>query len=369
MLTVDGALEILARFQSAAPPAAAEKLTGVMELLRTLDANQAKEPEPSADKPQSVTDLLAELVGEAGSSTSTQDLGMTSDDYFDEDASPTDLLNQVLNPDAEVERAEANLKWPKRGGADLWAADVERGTGMHPAVVAADAGGTPYLNLITTMQKQLQGTLAAIRGHADRLYSGGTGHLMPGQSEAMRSIREHVDGALSLIDAMQRIEALQTGRYAIQLNTFDSAELIRRARDLMKAAARAHGHHINFEAPENPIRARADFDQSLAILVDLIDNAIRYTPEADSIGITLDNLGSHVLISVVDTGIGLSQADLTHVGTPFWRALHQPVVQENPGSGLRLHLAQQILHLQDGELIFSGELNKGSTFSFTLPVA
>jgi len=367
MLSVDGALEILARFQSAAPPTAAEKLTEVMDLLRTLGAKTAQESTRLPDVPLSVTDLLAELVVDEEATSSTRDLNMSSADYFSDDASPTDLLNQVLNTDVDAEQPEASFKWPKRTDTDLWASEHE--TGTQPAVDSARVSGVTYLNLIATMQSRLQDTLNAIRGQADRLYSGGTGHLMPGQSEAMRSIREHVDGALNLIDAMQQIEMLQTGQYTIQTNTFDCADMIRRARDLMKASARAHGHHFNFEAPDNPLRARADFDRSLAILIDLLDNAIRYTPEADTIAITLDNLGSHVLISVIDTGIGLSQGDLSHVGTPFWRAMHQPVVQENPGSGLRLHLAQQVLKLQGGELIFSGELSKGSTFSFTLPVA
>ena len=370
MLTVERALEILARFQSAAPPAAVEKLAEVMDLLQALDANAAQESASSPDKPASVTDLLAELVGEAESPTTTRDLGMTSTDYFMDDASPTDLLNQVLNADAEDDHPESTYKWPKRGATDLWASEQEQqGSATLPSADSTLASGAPFLDLIENMQARLQSTLSVIRGQADRLYSGGTGHLMPGQSDAMKSIRDHVDSALSLIDAMQQIEALQTGKFTIKLSTFDCADLVGRASDFMKATVRAHGHHINFQPPDNPVRARADFEQSLAILIDLLDNAVRYTPEASTIAITIDNLGSHILMSVVDTGIGLSQHDLSNVGTPFWRALQQPVVQENPGSGLRLHLAQAILKLQGGELIFSGELSKGSTFSFTLPVA
>ncbi|MCA9907928.1 MAG: ATP-binding protein, partial [Anaerolineae bacterium] len=154
----------------------------------------------------------------------------------------------------------------------------------------------------------------------------------------------------------------------LQVSVFDCVDLVTRARDLMKSTARAHGHQITFEPPERPAHARADFEQSLAILIGLLDNAIRYTPDAATISVSIDHLGSHVLVSVVDTGIGLSPSDLANVGKPYWRATHQPVVQENPGSGLRLYLAEQIARLQGGELIFSGELDKGSTFSFTLPV-
>jgi len=79
-------------------------------------------------------------------------------------------------------------------------------------------------------------------------------------------------------------------------------------------------------------------------------------------------LGTHVLFSVADTGIGLSEDDLEHVGKPFWRGEHQRLVRQHAGTGLRLFLAQRILALQQGELIFSGESDFGSTFSFTLMI-
>ena len=56
------------------------------------------------------------------------------------------------------------------------------------------------------------------------------------------------------------------------------------------------------------------------------------------------------------------------IGQPFWRALHQPLVRQHPGTGLRLYLAQQIFELHGSELLFSGEPSMGSTFSFTLPL-
>jgi signal transduction histidine kinase len=114
---------------------------------------------------------------------------------------------------------------------------------------------------------------------------------------------------------------------------------------------------------------RADYQRTLAILVDLMDNAVRYTPEGGSSRIAVDNLGGYVLFTVADNGIGLSDADMQYIGQPFWRALHQPLVRAHRGTGLRLYLARRVLEMQGGALFFSGEPNAGSTFSFTVPVA
>ena len=65
---------------------------------------------------------------------------------------------------------------------------------------------------------------------------------------------------------------------------------------------------------------------------------------------------------------GLKPEDLEHIGKPFWRGSHHKLVRAHAGTGLRLYLAKQILALQDGELIFTGETGTGSTFSFTLPI-
>ena len=185
----------------------------------------------------------------------------------------------------------------------------------------------------------------------------------------MRLIRDHVDSALSLLDAAEQVTALQQGRFKVELSTFACTDLIRRARDMMQLSARIREQRIAIYPSDKPLYARADFDASVGILIDLLDNAIRYTPKGGAIRLTVDDLGSHIVINVADNGIGLSEEDMENVAKPFWRALHQTLVRESPGSGLRLYLAERILALQGGELIFSGEAGVGSTFSFTLPAA
>jgi signal transduction histidine kinase len=222
-------------------------------------------------------------------------------------------------------------------------------------------------NLLIGLNDVLRPPLIAIRGRAELVQAGMLGRITDEQEQWLQAIHENTDRAFAVLDAMQQVIALQNGQVQIAWTSFISTDLLNEAYDRIRDKAQARQHEITIHTPEVVPLARGDFYQSLIILTDLLDNAVRYTPEGGQIRLSVDNLGTHVLFSVADNGIGLTEDDLLRVGQPFWRAQHQRLVRQHPGTGLRLYLAQHILALQQGQLIFFGEPGVGSTFSFTLP--
>lgn len=222
------------------------------------------------------------------------------------------------------------------------------------------------LYLLMGVNDVLRPPLIAIRGRAELVQAGMLGRLNAEQEQWLQAIHENTDRAFAVLDAVQQVIALQNGQVHIEWAAFISTDLMSEAYERIRDKARVYRHEITIHTPEVVPVARGDFYQSLIILTDLLDNAVRYTPEGGQIRLSVDNLGTHVLFSVADNGIGLTEDDLLHVGQPFWRAEHQKLVRRHPGTGLRLYLARRILALQQGELIFSGEPGLGSTFSFTL---
>jgi len=220
------------------------------------------------------------------------------------------------------------------------------------------------LYLLMGVNDVLRPPLIAIRGRAELMHAGMLGQLSVEQEQWLQAIQENTSRAFALLDALQQVIALQNGQVHIEWANFISTDLLSEAHERIRDKARQH--RITIHAPELVPLAKGDFYQSLIILTDLLDNAVRYTPEGGAIRLSVDNLGTHVLFSVADNGIGLSEDDLLHIGQPFWRADHQKLVRQHPGTGLRLYLARHILALQQGELIYSGEPGLGSTFSFTL---
>lgn len=404
MVTVDQAVEILSRFQSAAPPTPAQKLADVMTLIQSLNdevsalraqlqealsaaaqmtqsvANGANMPTPERTRSRgehSVTDQLAdifEMISTGVEKTPNEPVPATMERLQLKlppvDAS--DSVDQAQSASTSVDHDETNdpIAWLKQAMPQLLLSEEEQGVlEREVRVVSSRLKTAPILDLLPPMQDALRPTLFEIRVQSERLVSGKIGTLTMEQTTAARSIRDHTDSALSMLDAVQQVNALQEGKFVLSKTAFPCQELVRRARELMQSTARVHDHRIAFVPPERILTAYADFEHALGIMIDLLDNAIRYSPAGGATRISLDDLGSHILINIADNGIGLSDEDFANVGKPFWRALRQPLVRNNPGSGLRLYLAQRILALQGGELIYSGEVDKGSTFSFTLPSA
>lgn len=223
--------------------------------------------------------------------------------------------------------------------------------------------------LMARVYEVLRPSLAFVRDQAQALRDGRLGLITTEQADSLAQIDEHSSAALALLGTVGDITRLRKGELEIYPSVFNGLELLAEAWQSAYAAAEQHEHQISVHADDPLPAVIGDYDQILTILVDLLDNAIRYTPFGGAIRITAESLGDQVLFSIADNGIGLNQDDQAQIGQPFWRALYQPLVRQYAGGGLRLYRAQQILALHESTLFFSGEPSMGSTFSFILPAA
>ena len=235
-----------------------------------------------------------------------------------------------------------------------------------PPEDADEPAQTVEMTLLTGINDGLRAPLVAIRGRAELIEAGLLGRITPEQKSWLHAIHENTDRAFGLLDTVQQIVALNQARTPLTGSPFVSADLLQEAFDRMHERAQDHQHNLTLHLPEVVPLAHGDFYQALIILTDLLDNAIRYTPTGGHIRLSVESLGSHVLFSVADNGIGLTPEEQQQIGQPFWRSHHRQV-RQHFGNGLRLYLARQVLTLQQGELIIYGETGSGTTVSFTLP--
>jgi signal transduction histidine kinase len=275
-------------------------------------------------------------------------------------------LGQVMRliRDLSEENAYLNARVEEAafGGAEV----------AHPTP-AESMSSTDYANgdligMLVSMNDALRPPLVAIRGRAELIQAGMLGQITDEQARWLDAIQENTDRSFRLLDAVQRLMAIRQQQVRIEWSDFIASDLLEEAYERIKDRTKAAGHHLKVQVPDVVPVAHGDFYQSLMILTDLLDNAVRYTPEGGDIRLSADSLGTHVLFSVADSGIGLRSQDMAHIGQPFWRADDHPLVRQHNGTGLSLYLAKLTLALQDGELICSGEPTLGSTFSFTLAV-
>ena len=127
------------------------------------------------------------------------------------------------------------------------------------------------------------------------------------------------------------------------------------------------GVSLTVEA-EHGVRVEGDREQLRQLIVILVDNALRYTPEGGAVEVGVGQSGSQAQVSVTDTGIGIEQAALSRVFDRFYRA-DDARNRDSGGAGLGLSIARQLVEEHDGKITAESTPGRGSTFTVTLPLA
>jgi signal transduction histidine kinase len=163
-----------------------------------------------------------------------------------------------------------------------------------------------------------------------------------------------------LLDAA-RIEA---GNLQLQLETCDACEIARAMVDLFEPATRTH--RMVMEVPAQPVVFRGDPVRIEQVMTNLLNNAIKYSPQGGTVRVTVTCEGDTVVLAVSDQGIGMSDADREHVFELFRRT--DAARATSPGVGLGLFVARRIVEAHGGKITVASAVGKGSTFAVRLPM-
>jgi signal transduction histidine kinase len=207
---------------------------------------------------------------------------------------------------------------------------------------------------------ELRTPLAVIRANAEFLQQG-----QPDSVEIADIVSE-TDRLSALVDALL---ALARGEAADrpQRDLFDLGSVVQGSVEAMQALAGERGVSLTVEA-EHGVRVEGDREQLRQLIVILVDNALRYTPEGGAVEVGVGQSGSQAQVSVTDTGIGIEQAALSRVFDRFYRA-DDARNRDSGGAGLGLSIARQLVEEHDGKITAESTPGRGSTFTVTLPLA
>lgn len=249
-------------------------------------------------------------------------------------------------------------------------AAAERATAATVEIEAtpvSEPNGPASSEVLHNLDEALRRPLAHLRDQLSFLHSGKLGTLTNEQHDVVRDMRSNTETALAMLNGVRQMSAMLEGKVTLRDETFSPADLLRGVQDKFLSSARQREHQITVRAPAIHMTTRGDHARIRHAVGDLVDNAIRYTPPGGIIKLSAEPMGELMLFTVEDNGIGFDNEDAVHIGEPFWRALDQPLVRQHPGTGLHVYLAREMLRLHYSDLIFSGEVGVGASFSFTLP--
>ena len=188
----------------------------------------------------------------------------------------------------------------------------------------------------------------------------------PEYREALGQILEEAERMSILIESLMTLARMDFGAEALSFATLDMTSVVREA--CVRSEPLAQSKRIRFESaiPDVPILVNADAHALQRLLVILIDNAIKYTPEGGRIRVGLEAGAGDVSVNVHDTGIGMSPEDLPFIFERFYRA-DKARSREAGGAGLGLSMARWIADAHHASIHVESVLGEGSTFEVRIP--
>jgi signal transduction histidine kinase len=165
---------------------------------------------------------------------------------------------------------------------------------------------------------------------------------------------------------MLDLDRMESGRMSIRLADVDINEVMS---DVMTRAASSSSVISEFKAdldPRLPI-VTGDRDRLVQVVTNLVNNAVKYSPDGGTVTLSTRSDGGFALISVTDTGLGIPADEIEHVFERF-RRVRSGAAQSIPGTGLGLTIVKQIVEMHGGKIWVESAVGHGSAFHFTVPL-
>jgi len=220
---------------------------------------------------------------------------------------------------------------------------------------------------LASMSHELRTPLHTIIGFSELLAEGVEGPLNDKQSRFVRHVHQDALHLLELINDVLDLSKIEAGRLELQLEAFDSLDVINDALGAIHPMAEAKQIVVS-NRTKGPLPVFADRVRFREILNNLLSNAVKFTPEKGTVWIEREPAPEDVVcFSVGDTGIGIAPEDQDAVFDTF-RQVGSTTRGVREGTGLGLAIVKRLVEMHGGEIRVESEKGKGSRFSFTIPV-
>ncbi len=187
------------------------------------------------------------------------------------------------------------------------------------------------------------------------------------QKEFCNTINNEATRLARFVDDLLSVSSMEVGSLSIHRQNVDLQRLLDEVVDKVKPLTAKKSQQFGIDLPEKLGDAYLDKDKVSAMLVNLLGNASKYTPSGGRIGLVVSSGDAVITINVEDSGMGIAADEMPRIFEKFFRS-KDPRVQGEIGTGLGLALASEIVRLHGGELTVKSHLEKGSTFTVTLPL-
>jgi cell cycle sensor histidine kinase DivJ len=220
---------------------------------------------------------------------------------------------------------------------------------------------------LATMSHELRTPLNAIIGFSEMLTNDTLTFDAARRTEYARLINESGQHLLSVVNGILDMSKMETGNFEITPEPFEPAPAIVSCCDLLALKARDAGVEIKTRVAADLPEVMADRRALNQILINLISNAIKFTPRGGSVTVAALRDGQKLAVSVEDTGVGIGEDDLQRVGEAFFQA-RASYDRRHDGSGLGLSIVKGLVRLHGGDMDIHSRLGEGTRVTVRLPI-
>jgi signal transduction histidine kinase len=221
---------------------------------------------------------------------------------------------------------------------------------------------------VANVSHELRTPLTAIKGAADLLLRELVGPLTERQAHHLARVRSNAQHLAGLIESLLDLAKVEAGRLELRVTRLPLESLVQEVVETLRPVAGPKRITLEVVPDDASITVRADPERVNEVLMNLIGNAIKFTPVQGTVTVTLAKSGGHwARVSVTDDGPGIPEEETERIFDKFHQ-VPDTGGQKPPGTGLGLAIARALVELHGGRIWVESRLARGSTFSFTLPL-
>jgi len=220
---------------------------------------------------------------------------------------------------------------------------------------------------LANVNHELRTPLSAIMSYGELILKETAGQISQVQKENLEDLLKNADRLLALIDSLLNIAQIEAGKFEINVEPLDLEEIIRRAISVSEIKLRDKPVKVFRHVAADARMVNGDREKLTAIILNLIDNAAKFT-ERGQIAISAERYDGALRLTVSDTGIGIAEQDLSSIFEEFRRG-RTATGTKYRGTGLGLAIVKRLVGLLGGTIETTSEVNIGSSFTVTLPLS
>jgi cell cycle sensor histidine kinase DivJ len=237
---------------------------------------------------------------------------------------------------------------------------------LERARVSAEAQNAGKSRFLANMSHELRTPLNAIMGFSDIMRQRLFGPMSDRYADYAELIHDAGAHLLELINDVLDMSKIEAERFELAREAFDARDAVSAVIRLMRGQAERAGVQLRGVLPPDPLEIEADRRAVKQIALNLVSNALKFTPRGGSVTLTVQSSGAALELIVSDSGVGISPQDLERLGRPFEQA--GDAAQRAAGSGLGLSLVRAFARLHGGEMDIESAVGDGTTVTVRMPV-